>query len=256
MTTGTANERLLDATIRHQVQVLRLGKGEAKRAASFLAATEGDLVAKIAAASSGSRTQKSLESLLVDIRSMRKEAIATMGGELGKSTKGLVNTEIEWEQAAMQGSLPVDLRLASVTPHAVRAVARSPIRGIPIEGWLNGMEKGDISRLEQAVRLGFLEGETVDQITRRIRGTAANRFKDGALSVTRRQAEALARTSVNHYSNAARQEVWKANSDVITGLRWTATLDGRTTLVCQGRDGRVFPRRTVQGPQPTSSADP
>jgi hypothetical protein len=32
-----------------------------------------------------------------------------------------------------------------------------------------------------------------------------------------------------------------ANSDIISGMQWTATLDGRTTLICMSRDGKVAP---------------
>ena len=49
------------------------------------------------------------------------------------------------------------------------------------------------------------------------------------------------RTGVNHISNVSREAVWDANSSVITALRWTATLDGRTSAICRGRDGAVAP---------------
>jgi hypothetical protein len=49
-------------------------------------------------------------------------------------------------------------------------------------------------------------------------------------------------------SSAARQEVWNANADIISGVRWISTLDGRTSSVCRGRDGHVFP--IDSGPRP------
>ncbi|MEM6902242.1 MAG: hypothetical protein AAF556_03265, partial [Pseudomonadota bacterium] len=31
------------------------------------------------------------------------------------------------------------------------------------------------------------------------------------------------------------------NADLVQGLQWTATLDSRTSAVCRGRDGNVYP---------------
>jgi hypothetical protein len=76
---------------------------------------------------------------------------------------------------------------------------------------------------------------------RTLRGTKAGQYKDGILSTSRRHAETIVRTAANHISNAARDQVWQANSDIVRGVRWTSTLDGRTSLTCQSRDGHVAP---------------
>ena len=38
-------------------------------------------------------------------------------------------------------------------------------------------------------------------------------------------------------TNLARDDFYKRNSDIISVLRWTATLDGRTSAICRARDG-------------------
>lgn len=72
-------------------------------------------------------------------------------------------------------------------------------------------------------------------------GTRGNRFSDGILAINRRSAEAVVRTAVNHVSNAAREAFWQENEEVIQAVRWTSTLDGRTSAICRGRDGRFAP---------------
>jgi len=64
----------------------------------------------------------------------------------------------------------------------------------------------------------------------------------------RRQAGAMVRTAVNHMGTQARTDTFKANADVLDGERWTATLDGRTTILCMSRDGTVYP--VGEGPRP------
>jgi hypothetical protein len=41
-------------------------------------------------------------------------------------------------------------------------------------------------------------------------------------------------------ANAVRQETYKKNADVLDGIEWLSTLDGRTTPLCQALDGKQF----------------
>src|SRR5690606_7566723 len=88
----------------------------------------------------------------------------------------------------------------------------------------------------------------IDDIVRSIRGTRANKYRDGILQITKRNAEAVARTAVNHTVTASKDELFRANADILAGLRYTATLDGRTTPQCRALDGKVFP--LDKGPRP------
>jgi SPP1 gp7 family putative phage head morphogenesis protein len=103
-------------------------------------------------------------------------------------------------------------------------------------------------RVRDAIRAGYLEGESLDQIVKRLRGTRAQGYKDGIFEVGRKQAEAVVRTAVNHTANAARQVSYDANRRFIKGVQWVSVLDGLTTAVCRGRDGQVYP--IDSGPRP------
>ncbi len=243
----TASEALLDATIRHQIKLLRFSKGQAAAARKILEASDKELVEKIAASMTEVSTAR-LQSLLVEVRRMRKIAAMAVGKSISEDMPELAQNEAEWELEAIQASVPVELKLASVSVATMKGLLDKPINGVPLEGWLGSMEAGDVKRIEQQLQLGVTQGETMDQLVTRIRGTKANDFNDGVLATTRRNAETIARTAVNHMSNSARQEVWNANSDIIDGVRWVATLDGRTSDVCRGRDGLVFPLN--EGPRP------
>jgi SPP1 gp7 family putative phage head morphogenesis protein len=113
-----------------------------------------------------------------------------------------------------------------------------------VEQWLANVPR----RVTQRIAQGYARGETVDQLTRAIRGTKAANYRDGLLEVSRREAEAVARTSVQHVASAGRQAVWEANRDVVAGYRFVATLDSRTTAVCRSLDGQVF--EVGKGPVP------
>lgn len=236
----TANEELLDASIRHQIHVLRFSEGEAKVAAKLLADSDAELMTLLAKELTEDGAA-SLNKTLYEIRRLRQNLAKQLSGVLQSDLDELAVAEADWEMAALEGSIPVQMSFSSVAPSLLKAVASTPISGVPLEGWLEKMSVNDISRIEQQVRLGVLEGNTIDQITRRLRGTKAMDFADGILKTTKREAEMIARTAVNHVSTAARQSVWDANADILEGLRWVSTLDGRTSDVCASRDGTVYP---------------
>jgi SPP1 gp7 family putative phage head morphogenesis protein len=53
--------------------------------------------------------------------------------------------------------------------------------------------------------------------------------------------ERIARTNVNAAYNEAQKAVYDANSDIIAGYQWEATLDDRTTLICFNLHGSFWP---------------
>jgi SPP1 gp7 family putative phage head morphogenesis protein len=96
--------------------------------------------------------------------------------------------------------------------------------------------------VRQAIQAGVIEGKTTPSIAREIRQMVNNR--------SRRQAEAVVRTATNHIASTARAAVTERNADIFEGERYTATLDGRTTIFCASQDGKIYP--VGVGPQPPS----
>jgi SPP1 gp7 family putative phage head morphogenesis protein len=115
-----------------------------------------------------------------------------------------------------------------------------PFQGRLLKEWVSELEAGKARRLRDAVRLGVVQGETVDQIVRRVRGTRALNYKDGIMEIGRRGAEALVRTAVSHTTTAARDVLYEQNKELIAAEQWVATLDTRTCPECMALDGEKF----------------
>jgi SPP1 gp7 family putative phage head morphogenesis protein len=114
-----------------------------------------------------------------------------------------------------------------------------------------GLAESQAQRFNAVVRTGLLSGEPTPQIARRLVGS----LNFGQLAKTARQ-QALAggeltkmadhqvltvvRTSIQQVANAASDNVYKANQDVTQKYRYVATLDGRTSAICQSLDGQEF----------------
>lgn len=91
---------------------------------------------------------------------------------------------------------------------------------------------------------GYTNGLTNQQIAQSIRGTfnrSTKMYEGGILQGrVRNQSEALVRTGVTHFSNAARDRTYKSNTDIIESRIFLAVLDNRTTHVCMGLNLREW----------------
>lgn len=252
-TPTTANEEFLDASLRHQVGVRNYASGEVNRMMEILEKADAELSIKlrnslknIAGRNIDFKSQR-FQGILRSIRDMRTDLMGQLRLKLKDQLIEFGKLETQFEIEMMKSSLPFEVSLVSVPAETVRAlVTTQPFSGgaaaaRTLNQWFNALAKADQARIVESIQLGMVQGETVQSMVQRIIGTSAKGYADGVLATSRRNAEAIVRTAVNHVSNAARGEVWDANADIIAGLKWVATLDGRTTPVCRARDGHVTP---------------
>lgn len=238
-----ANQELFDAALRHQVALRRYSNTTVRRIKRLLEEADRDLAATLRqrlarVMDSGPDTTARLEELLKEVRAMREAVMAQLRDEAKGELLDLSRLEADWEHAIMAASIPIEMNLATAPLGRLNAVVTSrPFQGRFLREWFDNLQRTEQEGIKQALRLGITNGETLDQIVRRVIGTKAAQYTDGVVTTTRRNAEAIMRTAITHVSNAARGEVWDANGDIIYALRWTSTLDGRTSAVCRARDG-------------------
>jgi SPP1 gp7 family putative phage head morphogenesis protein len=254
----TVNETLLDSSIQHSIDSIRYSNGVVRRMLALLNRVDPDLNAKLTAALERlppeSFTVERLDALLASVMSLNKEVYNALQTAMEGELKELVSYEAEYQKKLFETVIPVKLSIAPVNVEAVYAAALSrPFSiskdgAVPMGEYLKGLEADRADKIRDAIRLGYVEGETIDQITRRIRGTRTNNYADGLLEAPRRYVEGMVRTSINHVSNFTRQRFYEANDDVVKGVMWVSTLDGHTSQICRIRDLKVFPVNS--GPRP------
>lgn len=245
----TANEAYRDAVLRHQIQLRRYSSSVVQKVAALLQKADRDLSIQLRARlvdfPAGGRvdfTSERWKLLLKDIRAARTAALQQYK-DLTRADLGQLSVdEADREIKMLTVAIPIEVKFAEVAAAQLRSIAtKRPFQGHLLKDWFTNIEQADRRRISQALQLGMAQGETTDSIVRRIVGTKAADFADGVASVTRRDATSIARTAINAISNAARADVWEANSDIIQCMIWHATLDGRTTPVCRARDGHGSP---------------
>lgn len=249
----TVNQTIEDHLTQRDVELERYKRGLITRILGLLARVEEDIVASVNRLDPTSvRTyyQKARTTrLIAEVQARIDRYSEALEAVVLPDLDELAVDESRFGVRLLSEVPPVVLETIAPAAAALRAAVTSrPFQGRLLREWVRDHPAATRMRLRGAIRQGVAQGETIDQIVRRIRGTRANGFRDGIMETNRRGAEAMARTAVNHVVSAARDETYQANADIIRGVKWVATLDSRTSETCRGLDGQVFP--LDRGPRP------
>lgn len=246
-----ANDDLLDAQLRHAIGIRRLTAGELKTILAMLDKSNAEIAAKLSLRlKEGDFTSERFIKLMRDIRIARKSTMLAMKAANQAGLIDLAAAEQEFSRRIMETILPVRFDYAVASAGTLRTlVTAEPFSGganaaRTLGQWWDATAAADQGRILSAIQQGMIQEETVPQMV--------NRAMAGT-ELTRNNAVAVVRTAVNHVSNASREAFFTENTAVVQVLRWTATLDGRTSAVCRGRDGH---HTTVQGAPPTTKVPP
>lgn len=260
---ATANEIYRDAVLRHQIGIRRYSSGLAKKVAMLLEKADKDLTAQLNARLADFEpgqtdfTSERWKALIKDVREQRAVALQQVKALSKSELVTLSPMEAAREIAIMEAAIPIRVELARIAADQLRAIVTSkPFHGKLLGEWFKELEKIDQSRLVQTLQIGMVNGEPIPNLVQRVIGTRANAYADGILAITRRDANTIVRTAVNHVSNTARSYVWDANEDIIQCRIWTATLDGRTSAMCRARDGHGTPVGDQELPEGVPPLEP
>lgn len=233
--------QLLDVVVRHQIDLVQYSNGVVRRIIAILNRADAELFAQLTAALDAlppeSYTVERLEAMLAGVRMLNADAYARAMGELEGAARALAGEEAGWMQSLYRTAAPA-VNFASVTAEQayVAAMAR-PFQGRLLREWAASIPADRMTRIRDAVRMGYLEGQTVSQVARRIRGTRALGYADGIIEIDRRHAETIARSALSHTAGVARDRFYEANADLLGEVVWVSTLDSKTSHFCVVRDG-------------------
>lgn len=252
-----ANDDIRDELLTHQIQLLRFSRGLSSRIRALLNRAEPELRArlkvrldKIAALGfdPGPATTRRMIKTSKLIREINRSTFAEINELVRKELVGLAIGETQFIAGLVSSALPVVFEPALPSMQTLRGIVFArPFENRILRDWLRTYELGDRRRMMDEIRQGLVFDETPTQIGKRIFGTTALGGVDGTREITRRGAQTLAQTAMSAVSNATRQEMYKRNP-AFRQEQYVATLDSRTTPICQSLDGDVFPKG--EGPIP------
>jgi SPP1 gp7 family putative phage head morphogenesis protein len=261
----TTGQRAFDAIIRHRINVQRFMRGEVADVLDLIGTKDAQLVEELRRrlphVAVGDIRGLRLRKLMQATFARRVEAFAEAKAEVREQLVAFGRVEAQAVNRMMGAAVSDAVAFNPVRAAQIReAVTRTPFSGgkdaaRTLGQWFGDMAKADQRRLLGAIQLGIHNQETVDTIVRRIAGTRANGYKDGVLAVTRREAETVVRTAINHTANEAQRAWGEENADVVAGFQWSSMLDERTCGICKRRDGKFVAVGRNQPPEGMEVAD-
>lgn len=248
--------RLIELASRHQVHLERLKSGLARDFVATIGRIDKvvlQALTELGVSSLSDIARKRLESVLTSLEAAQARVFAEAVNALVPKLESLADYEATYEANSIKDVLTKAGKKRIKLPTAKKAFKEAlarPIQatGEKLEPFVDNWSKRAIQKVNGAIRVGYQQGKTVPEIVKAVRGTKAARFKDGIVAVTRREAEAVVHTSVQHTASTARFVTWEENADVVVGYEWVATLDSKTTVKCRSLDGKVF--SVGKGPVP------
>ncbi|MEI6207307.1 MAG: phage minor head protein [Desulfuromonadales bacterium] len=242
------DKALFNDIIHHNIAIGRYSDQQIHDIVNLLNKADADILSKIAAyGEKDNFTSARLKALLKEIKAMNADAYDEANKRLSAEMQAFAQHSSEVATGMLASQLPVSWSPVAMTAEQLAAIVSStpisvgPDKKLLLEEIFSKLAAGKEENIRGALRLGMVEGETVDQMIRRLRGTRANRYKDGVLEISRRDAAAVVRSTVISTGNLANMATFEANSDVLKGWVYIGTLDSRMCSVCAMNYGKTFP---------------
>lgn len=182
---------------------------------------------------------------ITDWRSVRMDSIL---GEVEAMTAGLRNTLVgdygammttvgtatatEAGAAIALGGLVTVTDIALSPSQLSQFFVDTPICGHKLTRWVDASFDATVQQeMRQAINVGVIKGEGTRDLV--------NRLEDG-FGMARNEATTLTRTFVGAANNAARDKVFKANADIVSGWKWHTCGDNLVCRTCIALHGQEF----------------
>ncbi|MBF0482602.1 MAG: hypothetical protein HQK81_10990 [Desulfovibrionaceae bacterium] len=158
-------------------------------------------------------------------------------GELAQ-TAGFLALHEHQDILSLGQRLPI--KNVTITPEQMRAIiVDTPIGGRNLAGWVDETFGYELkTRIQTEAAQGMILGEGYPAITRRL---------ENGLNLARADAITLARTYVQNINVGTQEAVYKANADIVKGMKWCAVLESGsmasgtgTCLRCAALDGEIY----------------
>jgi len=240
---ASVNEQLLNKQVAHEIDVLGYGNALSKKVINILNKSDISLFEKLRRIldelPAGEINVKKLDKLLQTVFNTNNTAYSAAQNTIETELKAFTKQELSYQKNMIEKVAPVQVKV--ISPEQVFAAGMAqPFQGQLLGEFFSKLSQQKQTMINDAVRMGVIEGKTTNEIVKVIRGSRELDYKDGMLAITRRNADSVVLTAVGHFQNFAQESLYEANDDIIKGYRYTATLDTRTTELCASRDGNFY----------------
>lgn len=233
----SSNTFLIDAATRHAVFIQRFAGGQSINAQRLIDDLYSDLQT-IVLRNAGAPQQEALrlQRVLTETRSRIDVLTRELDSQLLEMAFEFAEDEAQFSLDMIQevSEAPLQPPTTLVLQNAILTQPMdTPIGpgGVTVQEALDTFANNKATEVQRTLNDGVLRGQTLPQISAALQELVPR---------ARRQVDTITRTIVNHTSNQARAMVMEENQGLLSGYEWVAKLDHRTTLICAGRDGKIY----------------
>lgn len=271
---------LMGLLLEHNVSMLRVEAEMKSKVLALLLLMQRDIVAIIASSPELSAMGRAAKN---EIMRQSNAVIAEYYGRAALQVDLLGLAEVESmgvrnalaaviDRVAGPAGVEVRIGVGMPTENSLRKLASDLlVQGSPAKAWWARQSADTTFKLANQIRIGAAQGETNQQIIKRIVGedvtvakapaAAPDVAKPGApaapsakappevvitpgekgiMPLARANAAAVVQTSMATVAAAARRATFEANKDITNGIMQVSTLDGHTSLTCIAYSGATW----------------
>lgn len=247
----TASQALLDEFMAHEALLQRLIAAEADRVRLLVTEQiEGPVVDRVA--STLSRFRSRGPDTIIDRFATLRDLDAAVRSRVTRGADALMARtlrvgevigldEARFVRDAVAETWPFRLpKGRTVSPEGIRAILRSrPFQGKVLRDWVKDFDAATRRRIREQIQVGLLNGESTDAIVQRLVGVGRPRV-GGVFPGTRRDAETIVRTAIQHVSSFAQRDMMLKHGKLFRFEVWTTAFDSRVCERCLALQGRRF----------------
>ncbi len=229
---ASVNKAILIQSLRRSEWFNGFAAREAENLTGFLQSSVlPDLESKIKMAlSKGLVSEPRLKSLRGEIQKIVHEGYKIGLTKTDSSINQVAKDEAKFQTGMLGKNTPLDWNFSAPNLGMLKS-ERLEVRGELVPKWFDHLDSKTSFNVYKEMRIGVASGESVPQIVNRVAGT---------VDKSKKELRTFVRTSLNQASAETREETYAANSDIIKGVQIVATLDERTSEICQEQDGKVY----------------
>lgn len=231
-----------EAIATQTINILRVAAGQQKAALARLAELQTDLTGALENSTGLSPNKLAkLDALLKQTDKSIAQGYQDIKGTHAEGLAGIAKIESKHAAKLVTAGIGVPVVSVMIPEKQMEAIVDGKhIFGHSAGEWWDGQANDLQQKFRGVVQQGILLGQSIDEMTAKVRGTKAGNYEDGIMPAKKREAAALVRSAAISVANEARLRQFKEMGDLVKGIQWVATLDTRTTPICRALDGKQW----------------
>jgi len=229
----------LDDEILRQIRVNRFQNGEILKVLKMLDECNTYIKAELRK-SQGVSTKARYREISKQLTDLSRQLRSNVDELL--NNPDFIDNEIESQRKILEKSGIKDIVIPNANTIRTASQFTPFAESANYEQMLNNIQSGFYNTWDNALRSGYMTGETTPKIISSVMGKVAktaNVTQYGTMQTLYNSIERNTRTYLQSLATITRERIFKENEKYFKGYRWVSTLDSRSCIVCGKLDSEV-----------------